>query len=734
MLARTAEVRPEQIAECRRFANLMPPPPDQCSGEMPGALGLFRGETIEYIIAKAFAGPGGWPQLQYVFAPSAVMRALLGNVRVFESFAKEPVPAFASQRTDLPRFVLDPPEPADPDTQADDLIALLGYCKNSLKVVEGLLAGLVQAMGLAIINAPLSLHDRLTFVQGLLTLLPGPARVGVSFATSVIDPGRTNTQIKFLASDLRPNRHLVYDWASGTLLTPPPADSYSKYILSQLRLDTSLVVQQTEKMARTAVWRAMRKDDLANALAWVSRRASLDSAVEQGLPAERKTVASVLREDPTLPDHLRLKYSQHLLKLTLALDEPGDADILPVIAVQNQDLASAIYEQLENAAKSEHAMAVYHLLGRWIAQPPMGVDVNRWRTLLSTATLTLATQRAEGDADALIAFLSQYLDVPPGLQLEGAVAQAIGICRKRAYDNPEVARAIFLLGAQYLPAGGLQRLLSDTRIVAQLPEAVQVALANLTPSHAAAAPVGVLMRAAQTFPPERQPIVLARLIEWATLIARIDLIDASALAGLLKIAGSSNAPRFDVMMQHVIDDMSPLEVVKTLDTRTQQFLVELSLVRGNFPQATRQLEFYQAQIYKGTPQEDLRALTYAVFRDVPLPIPKLIDALTGLNDSQLRPIARVSAYVGALESWNWSNELEPVMRRFTAITFSDPRIIAGIGIDPVLRLLKANIDRQDAMEAFRLAEAVVDFALTLDSALETTGVALVNRVFMQINA
>ena len=75
----------------------------------------------------------------------------------------------------------------------------------------------------------------------------------------------------------------------------------------------------------------MRKDDMANALGWVSKRASLDSAVQEGLPADRKLVAGVLREDPTLPDNLRIAYSRHLITLALALDDSAETDVIPLI-------------------------------------------------------------------------------------------------------------------------------------------------------------------------------------------------------------------------------------------------------------------------------------------------------------------------------------------------------------------------------------------------------------------
>jgi len=237
-LIRTPGVSPAHLTECVRLAALWPPLPTQRTEAMPGSVGLFRGESVDYILVKAQQGTNGAPRFQYVLTPAAPLRQLAGNWRWFEPFARSPIPESAEPRADLPLLSFsDSPQPASVETQVDDLLALLSFCKNRMPLVRGLVAALVQMMAIGIVNAPLSLTDRLTFVQGLLTLLPAPIRGGITFASSVIDPARTNAQIKFLASDVRPARHLIFDWGAGKLLTDPPDDVYSQFIIAQFRLD-----------------------------------------------------------------------------------------------------------------------------------------------------------------------------------------------------------------------------------------------------------------------------------------------------------------------------------------------------------------------------------------------------------------------------------------------------------------------------------------------------------------
>jgi hypothetical protein len=713
VLARTPGIRPDHIVECRRVANLPPAPWTQRSNEMPGAFGLFRGETVDYVLAKSQQRPQELPFIHYVLLPALAVRALGGNLRYFEAFARAPIPP--EQRSDMPLFVMEHVHPPDADAQSADLVALLDYCQQRVRIISGLLAGLIQGMGVAILHAPPTLRDRLTFVQGLLTLLPAPARVAITFATSVLDPAQTNTQVKFLAQDSVPEQHVIFDWATCDARNAPAEDTYTRFITAQLRLDTSLVIAETEKLARTAVWRAMRRENMASALAWASKRASLDIAVRDGQPAERSMVAAVLREDPTLPDDLRVAYSRHLLSLALALGEPAHTDIIPAIAVQNREVANTVYEQLWAAAGGEQSMAVYAIVEQWIAQAPMGVDVSRWRPLLGMSAMARASRLLTAPPNELAAFLHGFLDAPPALHLENVMAQLIGLCRKRSYDSSDVAREVFLLGAAYLPLGGLQRLLTDQQLVFQLPVALRAALDGLTPQVSELPPAGLLAYGAEAFGSEWQGLVLARLVEWALVSQRPDLIDPIVLRGLVKVAASPLGDRFDTLLQHVVQDLSPLNVLRTLNTESQRHLVVLCLVRQRYVDAVRQLIYYQDMLYQSTRQDALYDIARTAYREAPLETRRLLQALEAAQgDSRLKPVVCVNVDIGALEARQWSVELEPAARHLTALLFNEPRLIASVGIDPAFRLLKANAERRDTVEALRVAGAIVSYTLMFD--------------------
>ena len=213
---------------------------------------------------------------------------------------------------------------------------------------------------------------------------------------------------------------------------------------------------------------------------------------------------------------------------------------------------------------------------------------------------------------------------------------------------------MFLLAVTYLPAGGLQRLLADAQLVAQFPEPLRAVFPHLVPEMVKPAPPALLAKGSDVYGSASQPIILVRLVEWTLYIQRFDLIDLDAVKGMVKMAGSPSGKRFDTMFQNLVEDLSRVNVLKTLDVHMPQYLVELSMARGQYTEAIRQLEFYQATLYKGTNQEDLVEITRNVFRDVPLTAQQIGEAFQAMQDSQLKPIARANAYLGALEAHNWT--------------------------------------------------------------------------------
>ncbi|GAB4549073.1 MAG: hypothetical protein OHK0023_12980 [Anaerolineae bacterium] len=728
IMARSPGIRPEHVVECRRIGQLMPLRSANPLAPVSPTLAVFRGETVDYMIVKAAAAAQGVVLLQYMIASATTLRLLGGNLALFENYAREP---FGQGNMPLMPYTIHDPSPPSPEQQNDALTALLGYCRSNVKTVTGLLAGLVQGMGLSIINAPASLHDRITFLQGLLCLLPAPVRVAVTFSTHVTDPHTSATQVKFLNTPTQLDAHTVFDWRTQTVSGHPPEDQYTRFIRAQLQLDTTLVVEQTEKLARTAVWRAMRRETMAGALAWASKRAALDEVVLQRQPADRAMVAAILREDPTLSDELRVAYCAHLLSLSLALGDYNYTDIIPALAQQNKEIADNAYEQLWAAASSDRAMDVYQLVSRWINSAPRGVDMNRWRPLLGMAVTAQANTLVSGDPRAYAAFLEQFLKDAPNRNHEPMIGQLMVISR-RHFENAEVARVVFLLGFAYMSIGNLQRLLSDQTLLNHLAAPLRTAIPQLRADADKSPANGLLSRAGEAYGDEYFPMIFGRLVEWALAANRGDLLDTEAIQGLERVVASPYGSTFSAVIQNAIEELSNLTTLRNLGTGAQSALIGLNLALGRYQDAVDQMAQYQDMLYQGTRSEAMGEVARAAFRQSTIPSEALIQALEFVQRGALRPNVKVRCDLGAAEGRNWDKSVAPILDRLTSVFHNDPRLIAIVGTEPVLRLLRAHAEAKNEVNALRVADAITTYALTFgeDSARSAD---LIGHVYQMAN-
>jgi hypothetical protein len=729
VIARTGAITPAHVAECLRVARLAPPLPGDTSSEMPGAFGVFRGESVDIVLAKAQRNDAGYPQLLFILTPLAAMRALEGNVSAFESLALMEMPSFSTIRRNLVPFDLLKPAPGTPEEQADLLIELLMICQDSYKTLEGLLSTLIEGQPLAIVNSPVSTSKRLRFVQALLALLPVPARITATFATYVNAPQASPAQIKFLSSYAVPEQHVVFDWDHAKLLTSVPKHSYSSYILRQLRLDPSLVVQQTQEMARTAVWRTMHREDLSTALNWVSRRAAIDHTVRDGMPVDRKLVASVLREDPTLPPDLRQIYARHLIVMALAVNDLTCADVIPAVSVSSEDIAATITTHLQTAIQNKQAEAVYALLQRWILGVPDTLAAQWQPSLQVAAKARLRDMVEHNDAAGAAEFLGSLKEAHPSLGLEPVISDMIAIAQPASRTQPNLAHAVFLLAAQTQPLGEFQHLLSDPVFTKQLPEATRTAIEYLSARTPQPALPHLLDYGARVYGESLYGLVMARLIEWALAARKNGLINAQALTALLAISRSKDRDKFLTLIQHVVEDFSQPAFVTSLDAPGPRLLVQLLLQIGSYNQAIGLLEMYQNAIFRGERFEEFTRLAGEVFTTVDLPGEQMQTALTHLEGSQIRPEPRTAIFCAALVNRQWAADQDYAARRLTTMIFNDNHLIEVIGPDNTLKLLAMHGQRRNALDTLRVGASMVDHIL----ASGMDGSVLVTRMWPHIN-
>ncbi len=697
------------VQECLRMAPLPPPSLQERTPEMPGALGLFRAGTTSFILAKAQFNDANLPQIMYALLPVDTLRLMGGNPVALSTFAKRSMPAFATPSADLAPLVISDVGPPTDDELSEALYSLILECRDSFDTIEHILAGLVQGQPVVIVNSPANIDRRLTFLQGLLALIPQPARVSLSYATHY-NPELVNpAQIKFTSSRVIPENHLVYDWGTGELLTEPKADPYSHYMVSQLRLDPALAIEQTGQLGRAMVWRASQEGTLSTALAWVSRRAAVDQAVRENQPADSETVAAILREDPTLPDDARQMYARHVLAFALALNDYRAADVIPIAAAQYPVVADAVRDQFQAALNKGQAYLVFQMIEHWMLNVKPASPF-QWQSLLHTAARQrFIDQVASGNSAQAIHILNEIRAANPDLHLQDSLGHLLEAALPYTVSDPALSRTLFLTAVEHLSAGQFQRLASNDQFVLQLAPEVRRAIHHLQHSEIPAPP-HVLSLAANTFEPSLRSLVFARLIEWASFHRRVDLIDSSALSALLVLVETPYNAQFTTLVHQVTHDLSEsAALVQKLDTVGQRILIQLLMRTGQVARAVGLLEYCQDSLYGLERSSEFAQLAAEVFRALTLPTPEITAILESLDGSKIRPDARVRVYLSVLETGQWDASHEYSARRLTGALFTDCQLIRHIGLTNALRLLDFYYRQRNPLDALRVAAAMTDF-------------------------
>ncbi|MFQ3568263.1 MAG: hypothetical protein SNJ59_14845 [Aggregatilineales bacterium] len=699
LLAASPGVIPAHIADALRHASIMP-----AAGL--AAWALVRGQASPFIMAQAAAAENGVPLRHYILFSSDVLRALGGNLQTLFTLIEPQMPRFAAAGRSLGLIRLADVSAPSPAAQEEAMLGLMTFTRDRLDVIEALLAAIIRGVTVAVRGAPFDLAPRTAFIEGLLALLPAPARFGVTFTTHYT-PG-IEAQIVFCDGaaphDLPPEPVLIYDWKTAQVSGHRVEDDYSRFIKSQLRLDTRLVIEQTEALTPVAGWRIRRGDALGDALKVAARRLRVDHALLNHLPVQASEVARILAEDPTLTDSLRAVYIQHLLAFSLALDEEEEnSDLLLIVARGNPDLERAILQQMEQALLDGRSGPVYRRLALWLDRPD-GFKGMYWADLAQRAAAARAQElAAQGDADGLTAFLGELRANSSFAEMSASAPGLIEAALPLASDAPALARMIFMLAAAHLPTDRWQRIATHGPLLSQLPAAVSQLLAYYTRKTPAAPPPGALAQACIEFDPSMQPVLFIRFAELAVLVGRFDVFDDTALRGLAEAAASSWGDLYDAAIRWVISSLSRENVLSALDPTARPHLLAALLARRAYGELASELQRHGRMLYAGDRQFDYALLAHRLLRDSTLPPEDLLDALNALAQGGVKPLPLALAHFGALERQRWRPEMGSAAAALTALIVENRRIAELIPIDMLVELLNYHVNRRDGPAARRIA-------------------------------
>jgi hypothetical protein len=258
LLAASKGVNLTQLPDIVGVASLPP------LGDVPlGSWGIVHGFNGTFYFVQSQINSAGAAMLHLAAAPPELMRALGGNIRLLAGLLQSAMPVYEKPGATLPPLSMPIVQPPDEASQADAMLMLMTCAQNRLGVIESLLAALIHGVQLVILNAPPDPFKRTALIEGLLALLPSSARFGVTFALHTVDSTRVDTQIRYLADAEPPEGAALFHWPDAKVTGRVVSDNYSRFMVSQLRLDTSLVLEQTNAMTPVAAWRISCGETLA---------------------------------------------------------------------------------------------------------------------------------------------------------------------------------------------------------------------------------------------------------------------------------------------------------------------------------------------------------------------------------------------------------------------------------------------------------------------------------------
>ncbi len=603
------------------------------------------------------------------------------------------------------------------------------YAHYRFDTIEALLAAIVQGVPLVVQNAPVDMNARITFMQGLLALLPPSARFAVTFATHTVPSTETDAQVRFHSGGKLSREWLVYDWPSGNMAGKGVEDEYSRFIVSQLRLDPQLVSQQTRSLTAVAAWRIKRGDGLADALGYAARRLKVDNALLNNQPVETADVSKVLAEDPTLTDDLKIAYTRHLLAFSLALGDMTHAEPIAINLRQQPALETALQKQFGEAINEGKAGIVYDAVSRWLANP-LGPTGREWIDVAHRAALAQMDALVKArDLPGINRFLEQIQEAESGVEISKVVPKLIEMALPLTVLDRDLNLTVFLLAVNYVEPEVLRKLVSSPRFTAQLPPALGRLAPYLSGEDAGLTPGGMLVDTAGAFGDEWRDIVLIRLAEVAVLAKRPDIVDTPALSGFMNLLQSLWGVQYSQTITWIVKNLSTDETLLQLDPPGPTYLLQILLAFGAYVDLANEMIHQARVLYPGDKQVDYVNMVQRLFAETPVAVDQVPVALKVIGETSIRSLPLAMAHIGALEGQQWSSELDAVAENVTKMLFDTPALLEVIPPNAMIALLRFHIKRKDVPNTIRVAGLLPQVAVREG----TKGINLIGRMYKMMD-
>lgn len=704
LLAKSAQISDEQIAEAIRYALATPSEVLE-----QGTWALVRGRKTPFFAVQSQTGSSGQLILHFMVLSSDILRSLAGNIRVLAELIQDKLPVYDQLGDELVPVTLTNPNTIPTDEQIDDLLDLMTTAKNKMNTIENLLATIINGLPLVIINAPKEVSPRINFIQGLLTLLPASTRYGVTFATSSISKTQLNLQLRFVDEDAVPSGSIIFDWETGQVIGDTPKDEYSHFIISQFRLDPSLVVQQTETLTPIAGWRFRNGDSLAAALAYASYRTKVDKSVTNNQPVEVADVSKVLSNDPTLTPDLRVAYSRHLINLSLAIEDMQYTDPVAVMLHNNKALAQEIHKQMSDALNEGLAYLIYETLFNWMGHP-LGPQGQGWIDLTYKAALAYLDELIEEqDHEAIDEYVDSIQSAPTGVAVGKVVPDVLTKLMPQIEHDQQLAMPLLSLAIQHIPKDELSTVLNNPTLRNYMSQTMLNFLSHLFNQEMPPAPSGTLMAAVESLSSKSQKDALLKFTEMANDHKRIDLVDSEALESLFKTTQSSEPIDHVAFLLDLTNNLIEGDI-KSLSDEGPQFLLQIYYALHQYDLLAKNMIKVSRDFFGIDRQFDYIAMVQKLFAGVKVTANEATTVLVAIRRNGIKGLPYLTASVGILEGTGWSNNLEQIAEEAIITLEENPRYLEVIQPATILGILEYYARQNNVDQSIEIGKFIPDVA------------------------
>lgn len=671
----------------------------------PGAWALVRGRDrqIPFVLVQSQHGSAGQLIAHYILPQPDALRAVGGNLQSLAAVVVQPPPDFGTTGAVLDLLELPQFAPKSVEAQVDDLLNLMTITENRIPTLELLLAAIVQGVQLVVQGAPPDLKERLMFIEGILALLPASARFGVTFTTHSLPTTDIDTQIRFYSDDPTPLGTLVYHWPEARLTGEELADDYSRFVISQLRLDAELVIQRTTALTHIAGWRLNQGDKLADALGYAGMRSKVDEALRNRQPVSKDEVGRILAADPTLTPELRLLYADHLMKFSLAMRDMTHAEPVALLLRANPEMQAPVLRQLVDALEGGEARLVLETLIGWMSNP-LGPEGDEWVRLTHRALLIRLDETVKAhDIDGTNAVLLDLQEFGAALAVGRVLPQIT--TQILPLNETSVAENVFLVAIKTLDSEQFRALMSARAFRDQLPLLVRRAYGWAVHDEIGTAPDGILMEVAQHFGERWEALILLRFAEIAERSGRLDLVDAAALRGLAALAMSPEGAAYVKPLIQIVDQFKD-ETITQLAAPGPYFLLQIQLVLRDYEALARNMIRQSALLYPGDRQDEYLRVVAQLFAETRLDPASAVLALEGIKRGGVRSVPYVVAAISVVRGHAPTKELDEVAEATAHLLFGERALLEVVPPAHILGLLNYHIRQQDTVGIIRVAALV----------------------------